>query len=66
MSQEEGFVSSVREDGTARQKDPKGREGVVFTHGCVTPPVSGDLQERCCFSPSHACSVSVLQSFFVS
>lgn len=27
-----------------------GREGGVFTHDHVTPPVSGDLQERSCSS----------------
>lgn len=27
-----------------------GSEGGVFTHGRVTPPVSGDLQERSCCS----------------
>lgn len=34
-------------------------EGGVFTHGCVTPPVSGDLQERSCCSLFLFCSDSL-------
>lgn len=47
-----------------RQKDRKSeREGGVFTHGCATPPVSGDLQERSCCSLSLARSLALSFSF---
>lgn len=40
------------------------QEGGVFTHGCVTPPVSGDLQERSCCSLSLLLWLSFIRVLF--
>lgn len=45
---------AVKDHGRERDTQKgRGEEGGVFTHGHVTPVVSGDLQERsCCSGPS--------------
>lgn len=48
---------SDEEGESQRGGEERGREqeGGVFTQGRVTPPVSGDFQERSCWSLSHSC-----------
>lgn len=54
-------LTEDREKDTERVSE---RERGVFTRGCVTPPVSGDLQERSCCSLTLPCSVSFICVLF--